>query len=218
MAKNNRVGKRKSRRQVEEVEPKLGHYSIVTDTEETEKNYFYGLRDSLPVDLQRNIVIKVSPKVLTHKLVKKCLEISRYNPSYSEPWIIFDRDEVKDFDKIIDDAERNGINVGWSNPCFEVWLSSYFGNIPYTDTSVKCCNEFSNIYKKKTNIDYKKSNENLYRNLIKFGNEDKAIERSKNKRKNFERDGINKPSEMFPCTTVDALVEEIRNKIEKTSE
>lgn len=215
MAKNNRVGKRKNRRQIEAVEPKLGHYSIVTDTDETEKNYFYGLRDSLPKEQQRNIVIKVSPKVLTHKLVKKCLEINSYNPSYSEPWIIFDRDEVKDFDKIIDDAERNGINVGWSNPCFEVWLSAYFGNIPYTDTSVKCCNEFSNIYKKNANIDYKKSNENLYKNLIKFGDEHKAIERSKNKRKNFERDGIKKPSDMFPCTTVDVLVEEIRNKIEE---
>lgn len=70
MAKNNRVGKRKNRRQIEAVEPKLGHYSIVTDTDETEKNYFYGLRDSLPKEQQRNIVIKVSPKVLTHKLVK----------------------------------------------------------------------------------------------------------------------------------------------------
>lgn len=80
---------------------------------------------------------------------------------------------------------------------------------------MKCCNEFSNIYKKNANIDYKKSNENLYKNLIKFGDEHKAIERSKNKRKNFERDGIKKPSDMFPCTTVDVLIEEIRNKIEE---
>ena len=28
--------------------PELGYYFIVTDTEETEQNYMYGLRDSIP--------------------------------------------------------------------------------------------------------------------------------------------------------------------------
>ena len=40
--------------------PHLGYYIIVTDTKETENNYLSGLRDSIPTELQRNLVIKVS--------------------------------------------------------------------------------------------------------------------------------------------------------------
>lgn len=36
------------------------------------------------------------------------------------PWIVFDRDQVQGFDEIIAKAEREGIQVGWSNPCFEI--------------------------------------------------------------------------------------------------
>ena len=39
--------------------PELGYYLIVTDTEETEKNYFEGLRDSIPSELKDRLVIKV---------------------------------------------------------------------------------------------------------------------------------------------------------------
>ena len=41
-----RAGKRKDRNQrVGTRVPELGYYLIVTDTEETEKNYFEGLRE-----------------------------------------------------------------------------------------------------------------------------------------------------------------------------
>ena len=44
-----RAGKRKDRNQrVGTRVPELGYYLIVTDTKETEKNYFDGLRDSIP--------------------------------------------------------------------------------------------------------------------------------------------------------------------------
>lgn len=44
-----RAGRRKDRNQrVGKRVPELGYYLIVTDTEETEKNYFEGLRDSIP--------------------------------------------------------------------------------------------------------------------------------------------------------------------------
>ena len=48
-----RAGKRKDRnKRVGTRIPELGYYLIVTDTEETEKNYFEGLRDSIPVELK----------------------------------------------------------------------------------------------------------------------------------------------------------------------
>lgn len=55
-----RAGKRKSRNQrVGTRIPELGYYLIVTDTEETEKNYFEGLRDSIPKELKNRLIIKV---------------------------------------------------------------------------------------------------------------------------------------------------------------
>ena len=64
-----RAGKRKDRnKRVGTRIPELGYYLIVTDTEETEKNYFEGLRDSIPVELKNHLVIKVE-KAKTAELV-----------------------------------------------------------------------------------------------------------------------------------------------------
>ncbi|RKW57394.1 MAG: RloB domain-containing protein, partial [Lachnospiraceae bacterium] len=124
-----RAGKRKSRNQrVGTRIPELGYYLIVTDTEETEKNYFEGLRDSIPKELKNRLIIKVE-KAKTVDLVEKALEFVSKDSQMRMPWIVFDRDEVKDFDKIIQDAERSGVMAGWSNPCFEIWMYAYFGEM-----------------------------------------------------------------------------------------
>lgn len=62
------------------------------------------------------------------------------------PWIVFDRDEVKDFDEIIKEAEALGINVGRSNPCFEIWMYSCYGAMPAIMESW-VCNEFEKIFR-----------------------------------------------------------------------
>ena len=81
----------------------MGYYLIVTDTEETEKNYFEGLRDSIPKELKNRLIIKVE-KAKIVDLVEKALEFVSKDSQMRMPWIVFDRDEVKDFDKIIQDA------------------------------------------------------------------------------------------------------------------
>ena len=125
-----RAGKRKSRNQrVGTRIPELGYYLIVTDTEETEKNYFEGLRDSIPKELKNRLIIKVE-KAKTVDLVERALEFVSKDSQMRMPWIVFDRDEVKDFDKIIQDAEKSGVMAGWSNPCFEIWMYAYFGEMP----------------------------------------------------------------------------------------
>ena len=59
-----------------------------------------GLRDSIPKELQGKLVIKVC-KAKTVDLVNEALNMASLQPQYGEPWIVFDRDQVKDFDKII---------------------------------------------------------------------------------------------------------------------
>lgn len=214
MAKNRRNGQREKRfNRKPKRHLKLGYYSILTDTDETEKNYFEGLKKSLKEEYGDKIAINVN-KENTDKLVESALNINPYDVHSRERWIVFDRDEVQNFDTIIDEAERNGIRVGWSNPCFEIWLHAYYGKMPSSINSQQCCRKFASDYKKKTNKQYKKSDKNLYRNLVKDGDEEKAIKLAKQKHKAFQKDGYKKASEMSPCTTVYELVTDIKEKVE----
>lgn len=211
MAKTDRKGKRKGRDYFRTRIPDLGYYFIVTDTRETEENYMYGLRDSLPKDLQGRIVIKVS-KAKTDELVTACKDQAAMEPQYGEPWIVFDRDRVVRFDQIIETAKQEGVNVGWSNPCIEIWFDTYFGRMHSYQDSVICCREFANTFEKKTGQEYKKSSAQIYTMLNCYGNEMEAIKIAESRLAQYLRDGIDKPSEMCPCTTVHKLVDEIKDK------
>jgi hypothetical protein len=159
-----RSGKRKTREQLSRRRvPELGYYFIVTDTKETEQNYILGLRNSIPKELQEKLVIKVC-KTRTIELVSEALNMASLQPQYGEPWIVFDRDQVKDFDQIIRTALENGINVGWSNPCIEIWFSTYFGSMPPYQDSVSCCNGFAEKFARVTGQKYEKSDVAIYVN------------------------------------------------------
>lgn len=149
MARKDRTGDRKPREQRQPVKiPELGYYLVVTDTEATERCYFQGLHKGLPKEIQKKLVIKVV-ETKTRAMIDKCLEMTAYDAQYRMPWIVFDRDEVEDFDEIIKEAEVLGIRTGWSNPCFEIWMHSYYGAMPAIMESRRCCNEFEKLFYKK---------------------------------------------------------------------
>lgn len=212
MARNDRIGKRIQRSAFKTREPDLGRYFIYTDADETEEKYLYGLRDSLPQEVQGRIVIKVS-KVKTKNLVKACREQASLQPQYCEPWIVFDRDEVQNFDFIVKNALEHGIKVGWSNPCIEIWFDAYFGYI-HTDwiTSSVCCKRFGDIFKKRTGNTYKKSNPQNYNLLTRFGDENNAIKIAETRLEHYLLNGQTNPSQMHTCTTLHHLVNEILRK------
>jgi hypothetical protein len=212
MSFNKRNGQRKSRDKCRCRIPELGYYYIVTDAKETEQNYFYGLRNSMPKEMQQKLVIKVV-KDSTVNLVERAKTQASLQPQYGEMWIIFDRDQVKNFDEIIRQAEKENISVAWSNPCIEIWFSAYFDDMFSCNDSVSCCNTFSTIFERKTKQKYYKSDVKIYDKLCKYGNERQAIFISKKKLKE-QSDLNNMPSKMYPTTTVHLLVEEIKVKIE----
>lgn len=213
MARNERTGNRKTREQRKTVRvPELGYYLIVTDTEATERCYFNGLRDTLPVDIQGKLVISVI-ETKTRDMIDKCIELTAYEAQYRTPWIVFDRDQVKDFDVIIREAKEKGIGVGWSNPCFEIWMYAYFGSMPTLHESWTCCSEFGKVYESRTGQKYSKADSGMYSRICKNGDEEKAIRVAQQKLEQCIRDGKVKPSEMWPCTTVHELVGEIKRKI-----
>lgn len=215
MQDNRRLGKRKSREQLSKKRiPFLRYYLIVTDAKETEQNYMQGLRASIPENLQGKLVINVS-KTTTSKLVSEARNFASLNPQYGEPWIIFDRDQVKDFDSIIAEAKEKDINVGWSNPCIEIWFSAYFGTMPTYLDSVACCKGFGVEYTKASKQRYKKSDINIYDKLCSYGDEKQAINIAKQKLEEHIHNCKLEASEQVPATTVHQLVEEIKNKINK---
>lgn len=209
-----RAGKRKDRnKRVETRTPLLGYYLIVTDTEETEKNYFDGLRESLPEELKNRLVIKVE-KAKTIELVNRALELTSKDPQVRIPWIILDRDEVKNFDDIIRDAKNRGVGVGWSNPCFEIWMYAYFGEMPIIDKSVRCCEKFADKFVKKTKQKYYKNDRNIYRKLLEHGDEKVAIQIAEKRYQECEDDDKKKPSKMYSTSTVFQLIRDIKNKVD----
>lgn len=213
MANLERNGSRKIRRQLfKQRIPKLGYYFIVTDTKETEQNYMFGLRNSIPPELQGKLVIKVV-KTKTKNLVEEALNLASLNPQYGEIWIIFDRDQVQNFDEIISEAITKGINIGWTNPCIEEWFSTYFGAMPTYANSVSCCNGFEQIFERNAHQKYVKSDLAIYEKLNRFGNEEKAIRIATQKMHDHRIQGKYKPSEQIPGTTVHLLVDEIKSKI-----
>lgn len=214
MAKADRNGKRKSREAFRTRTPDLGYYVIVTDAEQTEKNYLYGLRDSLPKELQERIVIRVS-KVKTKELVKACKEQAALEPQYGQPWIVFDRDQVVNFDEIIAQAEQADIQVGWSNPCIEIWFDAYFGKMHSYSDSVTCCRKFGETFECKTGQKYRKEHQQIYAVLNQFGDETKAIQIAEKRLMGYLKDGADKPSNMCPCTTLHRLTDEIKKKAKK---
>ena len=213
MAKKDRAGNRKSRDQRKQFKvPELGYYLIVTDTEATERCFFTGLHQTLPENVRNKLVIKVV-ETKTRTMIDKCLELTAYDAQYRIPWIVFDRDQVLGFDDIIAEAASKGIQVGWSNPCFEIWMYAYFGSMPAIQDSWTCCSEFGRVYETKTGQKYSKGDEQMYSKICKAGDEEKALQIAQQKMEQCRREEKTNPSQMCPCTTVHELVGEIKNKV-----
>ena len=159
------------------------------------------------------LVIKVS-KTQTSELVCEAENLASLQPHYGERWIVFDRDRVEKFDEIISSAHEKQINAAWSNPCIEIWFGAYFGTMPGVyQNSTLCCNGFRRKYQEKTNSRYEKSDTAIYRKLCEYGNEEQAIRIAEKRFDEHLRNCNEKPSEMCPCTTLYALVKEIKSKI-----
>lgn len=213
MAKGDRTGRRKTREQRRSLKaPELGYYLIVTDTEGTERCFFTGLHQALPKEVGNRLVIKVA-ETKTRNLVDKCAELTAYEAQYRIPWIVFDRDQVLGFDEIIAEAEEKGIHVGWSNPCFEIWMYAYFGSMPAIQDSWTCCSKFGQVYESRTGQEYSKTDDRIYGKLCTVGDEKKAIQIAHRKFEECKREGKAKPSQMCPGTTVYRLVGEIRERV-----
>ena len=209
----NRLEKRRDQRQKRRL--RLGGYLIITDAAETEVNYFNGFRSSIPSNLKNDLQFKVFSSKELKTIIDFALSERNKDVRFRNVWIVFDRDEVSNFEGLIDAAKQAQMNAGWSNPCFEIWMSAYFGKMKNVNTSIQCCTEFGRLLLKYTNKKaYKKSDEDIYDVLIRNGNENEAICLAK-RRYEAKSTECQRPSEMTACTTVYQLIEEIKEKMQE---
>lgn len=52
---------------------------------------------------------------------------------YQNIWVVFDKDDFKDFDEAIRLGKEKGYKIAWSNQSFEYWLYLHFN---YADTAL----------------------------------------------------------------------------------
>ena len=122
--KHRRAVKRVGKRSTNNRQPRKV-FLIVCEGEETEPNYFNALARDLRVNAQVEVSgIGNDPKTLLHKA-----EEYKKRESYDEVWCIFDKDQIdaQSFNSVIARIdEKSGMDVGWSNRCFELWFVLHF--------------------------------------------------------------------------------------------
>jgi len=112
---------------------------IVCEGRNTEPDYFEGLVSEFRnprVDIEL-VGGKGTPKTLVavakeyrEKALSKADKEGDENLAYDDVWCVFDRDDHLDIPDAFQMARDNGIQIAFSNPCFELWLLLHFRDQP----------------------------------------------------------------------------------------
>ena len=190
-------------------------FLIVCEGEKTEPNYFKAF-----IDNRRSEVKEVNVKgcgcstcqlINEAKKIQEKLEHER-QVSFDRVWLVFDKDEFKDFNKAIAEAKKEKMNCAWSNQAFELWYVLHF---QYLDTGVDRKQYIGMIEdkvrkaSKSKTFKYKKNDVGFYQILHEHGNEDFAFKNAEKLRNRHK--GKVDYSAHNPRTEVDLLVNELRH-------
>ena len=200
-------------------------FLIVCEGEKTEPNYFKAFTERWSEVKEVNVKgcgCSTCQLINEAKKIREKLEHER-QVSFDRVWLVFDKDEFKDFNKAIEDAKKEGMNCAWSNQAFELWYVLHF---QYLVTGVDRKQYIEMIEdkvrkaSKSKKFKYKKNDKDFYQILQEHGDEEQAIKRARRLR---EIRGEEKNyADHNPRTEVDLLVDELRHpektldKIEKT--
>jgi hypothetical protein len=115
-------------------------FLIVVEGEQTERSYFYGLREKLEFKAADVLVFHsgaTDPQNIVDAAIK--LRDERFEASkkslilapYDEVWVVFDRESQlhvrgSQLPNALSSATTSGILVALSNPCFEFWLLIHY--------------------------------------------------------------------------------------------
>lgn len=189
-------------------------FLIVCEGEKTEPNYFRAFIERWSEVKEIKVAgcgCSTCQLIIEAKKLREKLEHER-QVSFDRVWLVFDKDDFKDFNKAIADAKKEGMNCAWSNQAFELWYVLHF---QYLDTGVDRKQYIEMIEdkvrkaSKNKKFEYKKNDVGFYQILQEHGEEEQAIKRAQKLRENM---GEKKNYATHnPRTEVDLLVDELRH-------
>lgn len=196
----------------ERVRPRQVRFLIVCEGKKTEPHYFEALVTNYTSTV-REVTIE-GEGMATVALVKKTQEIKntleRQNAmTFDRVWVVFDKDDFKDFNEAIALARRYGFKSAWTNEAFELW---YYLHFEYLDTGIDRAayiRKLEEVLRKRMDDDtfeYKKGSPDNYCLLQTYGSEDLAKRFAVRLRKLFHGSDY---ATHKPCTMVDMLVKEL---------
>jgi len=204
--------------------PRANSFLIVTEGEKTEPLYFKGLQKLIEEKIGGNIDVYEAPTIeiegegcSTSVLVEKAMElVSAAKIIYQNIWVVFDKDDFEDFDIAIEEAEKKGFKVAWSNQSFEYWLFLHFN---YSDSALHRDDwegKLTEIFRQYNLGDqkYRKNYEEIYSIVDENNGTDTAIKNAKRRMGEFNPNKY-RPSEFNPGTTVYLLVEELKKYLDE---
>jgi len=146
---------------------------IVGEGQQTEPNYFYGLkredivRDRFAVTVKRGR--GHSPEAVVRAAIDLMKGAAQRRENYDQVWCVIDvegQEKRQSLVEAITLAENNGIRLCLSNPSFEVWLLAHFERrAPYLLNADAAVRELNKVWRKQLNRDYEKNDEHIYRRI-----------------------------------------------------
>lgn len=189
-------------------------FLIVCEGKKTEPNYFRAFTERWSEVKEIKVAgcgCSTCQLIIEAKKLREKLEHER-QVSFDRVWLVFDKDEFKDFNKAIADAKKEGMNCAWSNQAFELWYVLHF---QYLDTGVDRKQYIEMIEdkvrkaSKNKKFKYKKNAVGFYQILQEHGDEEQATKRAQKLREIREEE--KNYAAHNPRTEVDLLVDELRH-------
>jgi len=130
------------------AEPIKKKIILFAEGENTEKTYFKKFGNS------RIKIVPVGTGKSTCKLVNEAITLLRTtsyrDEKFNEKWVVFDKDDNKDFDKAIQLAKQSGFKVAYSNQAIEYWFILHFndhqGGAMHRDRYCELINQYINPF------------------------------------------------------------------------
>lgn len=204
--------------------PRANSFLIVTEGEKTEPLYFGGIQQRIEEKIGGNIDVVEVPFIDIHgegcatgSLIQATERIVKTaKVMYQNIWVVFDKDDFKDFDQAIEEGTQKGYKIAWSNQSFEYWLYLHFY---YSDSALHRSDwqdKLDEVFKQYQLGDgyYRKNYVNIYDLVDTFDGVNIAINNAKRRMASFQ-DGIEKPSQYDPGTMVYKLVQELTRYLEE---
>lgn len=205
-------------------QPRANSFLIVTEGEKSEPLYIQGIVKQIKNSIGGNVKLMEVPifeirgeGCSTCKLVEKTEEIvKKAKVLYQNIWVVFDKDDFKDFDEAIVEGTKKGYKVAWSNQSFEYWAYLHFF---YSDSALhrdEWSKKLDAIFseRKLGGGKYQKNAHDLYEQLASSEGLVIAIKHAKRRMSIFKGDQM-RPSQFDSGTTMHLLMEDLNKFLEK---